>query len=284
MPENARIRSGPGTVYSILGYAANDQKFVTQNMALSNNLVDDISDRLWYQINLPNSSGPAVGWIASESNVGDKIIEEISDANTGIITDEAGGGILLRIEAESESYLRVWAAQGYNNYDSVRVWNNQKFIVDQKAENEFGTWHRIHIPKFYFHDPKHTKAVAPPKDNVTGEIEFAWVKGEAIKVNSSTDVANENINEMPYQITLNQNYPNPFNPSTVISYQLPASSEVQLEIFDMTGRKVADLVKGKKQAGTHEITFDASSLSSGIYVYRLQAEDFVETKKLMLIK
>ncbi|MEX2604055.1 MAG: T9SS type A sorting domain-containing protein [Gracilimonas sp.] len=88
----------------------------------------------------------------------------------------------------------------------------------------------------------------------------------------------------PNQFSLNQNYPNPFNPSTVISYQIPKSSDVTLKVFDMLGREVAELVNGRKAAGNYETSFDASNLTSGMYIYRIKAGDFMETRKMMLIK
>lgn len=89
---------------------------------------------------------------------------------------------------------------------------------------------------------------------------------------------------VPEQFTLSNNYPNPFNPTTVISYQLPEASQVTLRVFDMLGREVAILVNGRVSAGEHEVQFDASNLSSGLYIYRLQAGEFIQTKKMMLIK
>ncbi len=90
--------------------------------------------------------------------------------------------------------------------------------------------------------------------------------------------------ESPIAYKLNQNYPNPFNPNTVISYQLAENSNVTLKVFDVTGREVAVLENGFRNAGNHTVNFDASTLSSGIYFYRLEAGDFVETRKMMLIK
>lgn len=98
-------------------------------------------------------------------------------------------------------------------------------------------------------------------------------------------VANEETtNHNPSVFKLNQNYPNPFNPNTVISYQLPVNSEVSLKVFDMLGREVATLVDGRRSAGTHQVSFNASNLASGMYVYRLVVGDFVSTKTMMLIK
>lgn len=87
------------------------------------------------------------------------------------------------------------------------------------------------------------------------------------------------------EFKLMQNYPNPFNPSTNIDYSIPVASTVTLEVFDMTGRKVAVLLDGEQKAmGNHQVTFDASSLPSGVYLYRLKAGNNVSIKKLMLIK
>ncbi|SMO75833.1 alpha-amylase family glycosyl hydrolase [Gracilimonas mengyeensis] len=94
----------------------------------------------------------------------------------------------------------------------------------------------------------------------------------------------ENGQQLPEAFRLNQNYPNPFNPSTVISYQLAGNSEVSLKVYDMLGREVAELVNGRKTAGSYEVSFDASQLSSGMYIYRLKAGSKVFTQKMMLIK
>ncbi len=85
-------------------------------------------------------------------------------------------------------------------------------------------------------------------------------------------------------IRLDQNYPNPFNPSTTISYTLDATSNVSLEVFDLMGRKVSTLVQGRQNAGEQSISFDASSLASGVYIYRLIAGGEVLTKKMVLLK
>ena len=90
--------------------------------------------------------------------------------------------------------------------------------------------------------------------------------------------------ELPEAFTLNQNYPNPFNPTTIISYELPQAASVRLEVYDMAGRQVAMLVNEQVAAGRHTVSFNAGSLSSGVYMYRLQTERGVFTRKLTLIK
>jgi hypothetical protein len=81
-----------------------------------------------------------------------------------------------------------------------------------------------------------------------------------------------------------QNYPNPFNPTTVVSYQLSAVSEVRLAVYDLLGREVAVLVNEKKPAGSHEVTFDAGRLASGTYLYHMTAGNFVQTRSMVLLK
>ena len=89
---------------------------------------------------------------------------------------------------------------------------------------------------------------------------------------------------LPKEFALEQNFPNPFNPSTVIRYALPKRSHVMLAIFNTLGQQVGVLINGEKEAGYHEVTFNASKLASGMYIYRLQAGDFTRAKKLCVIK
>ncbi len=93
----------------------------------------------------------------------------------------------------------------------------------------------------------------------------------------------------PNVFTLEQNYPNPFNPSTVISYQLPVNSMVTLKIYDILGNEIATLVNEEKPAGSYEVEFniysnEGQNLVSGVYFYKLQADDLIQTKKMVLMK
>ena len=120
-----------------------------------------------------------------------------------------------------------------------------------------------------------------------------WVDAQII-YNYITDVDNENNIKGAEYFQLQQNYPNPFNPSTRISYSIPQRSTVSLKVFDVLGNKVATLVDGVKPSGEYQVEFsaiggsasggDAWNLTSGIYLYRLQADEFVQIKKMILLK
>jgi hypothetical protein len=88
----------------------------------------------------------------------------------------------------------------------------------------------------------------------------------------------------PKEFVLSQNYPNPFNPSTTIRYGLPQASKVTLTVYNMLGQQVAVLQNGEQDAGYHDVRFDASGLSSGVYFYRMTAGTYVESRKLLLIR
>ena len=101
--------------------------------------------------------------------------------------------------------------------------------------------------------------------------------------NRVVTAVNEQINKVK-SFELNQNYPNPFNPSTTIKYTIPITGHVSLKVFDILGKEITTLVSSEKSAGTYEVVFNASNLASGVYVYRLQAGNAVQAKKMLLIK
>ncbi|MCX8104239.1 MAG: T9SS type A sorting domain-containing protein [Ignavibacterium album] len=122
----------------------------------------------------------------------------------------------------------------------------------------------------------------------TGTYLYAGTGGEGlwrIKINDLiTNVDQGSYSTIPSEFNLSQNFPNPFNPSTKISWQSPVGSRQTLKVYDILGNEVATLVDEYREAGKYEIEFDSRTLSAGIYFYRLQADNFVQTKKMILIK
>jgi hypothetical protein len=103
---------------------------------------------------------------------------------------------------------------------------------------------------------------------------------------TSTTVALSNSSEegLPATYALFQNYPNPFNPTTSVSFDLPSASKVELVVYNVLGQKVATLVDGPMEAGNHVVEVDGSSMSSGLYFYKISANNFSDTKKMVLLK
>ncbi len=107
-------------------------------------------------------------------------------------------------------------------------------------------------------------------------FEVTLVRGEV--------TSSEEIDEVPEDFTLKQNYPNPFNPSTQIRFELPEDAEVSLRVYNSVGQEVATLIDETRSAGSYEVTFNADDLSSGNYIYRLEADDHVLTRTMTFIK
>jgi hypothetical protein len=127
------------------------------------------------------------------------------------------------------------------------------------------------------------KLAASSNFDVNCSLSKAYAADFVIAKSSLQNINLEN-ESLPTTYDLAQNYPNPFNPTTMISYSLPKANHVTLKVYDLLGRVVALLVNEIKPQGRHNVQFNASSLASGIYFYRLQAGNFVETKKLVIAK
>jgi hypothetical protein len=123
-------------------------------------------------------------------------------------------------------------------------------------------------------------------DDLTG-----WAVGEngtILKLtmnNLVTDIDKEDLVIFePKKYELYQNFPNPFNPVTKINYQLPKNNHVELSIYNLLGQKIVTLIKKQQEAGSHQVEWDASQFSSGVYIYRLISGKFIAVKKMILLQ
>jgi len=117
----------------------------------------------------------------------------------------------------------------------------------------------------------------------TGDLGYNpyWVDAQVI-YNLITDVEDEDSN--PVDFYLSQNYPNPFNPTTKIKYTLPKASKVKIEIYNLLGQKIKTILNKPMPAGSHEVEFTANNLPSGVYLYSIEAGEFQQVKKMVLLK
>ncbi len=108
---------------------------------------------------------------------------------------------------------------------------------------------------------------------------FDQILGKGNYINTDWDAA-----KLVKEYALEQNYPNPFNPSTTIKYQLPNDEFVTLKVYDILGNEVTTLINEEKVAGKYEVNFNASTLASGVYIYKIQSGSFINSKKMLLLK
>lgn len=104
------------------------------------------------------------------------------------------------------------------------------------------------------------------------------------EVSTITSIENDDLATLPSKHVLHQSYPNPFNPITQIRFELPMESQVEIGVYTVTGRLITTLVNEVRPAGMHNVSFDASDLASGVYIYRIRAGDFTQTRKMTLVK
>jgi PKD repeat protein len=144
---------------------------------------------------------------------------------------------------------------------------------DGSTGNEINTTHTYLTPGNY----SVTLTVSGPGGSAT-ERKFSLVRVRSVTSASPLEGV------IPDRFVLHQNYPNPFNPSTTIQFELPVRSYVSLNVYDVLGRLVATLVSNHQSAGSHRVTWNAAGYASGVYVYRLQTDGVVQSRRLLIVK
>ena len=173
----------------------------------------------------------------------------------------------------------------------VSVYSSEFMILGTggfSLQNEEANWTEFSVPiEYYFEGNAGSVNVSISivdtfssgfDPNTMGSVAFL----DNLSFGNTTNV-NENTDIMKV-FSLNQNYPNPFNPSTTIKYSIPKQSNVTLKLFDVLGSEIATLINKELPQGSYELEFDGSELTSGIYFYKLQARNFIKTKKMILLK
>jgi hypothetical protein len=183
--------------------------------------------------------------------------------------------------------LTSFTAEVNNNGNVVLSWstatetNNHMFEIERRAEdNQYFTIGYVEghgtttEPQNYTYVDK------------TVEIGKYYYRLKQMDFDGRYEYSNEIEVDVYGVLTFNleQNYPNPFNPSTSIMYSVPEAGNIKLSVYNIVGEEVAVLINGYSEAGSFDVTFDASNLPSGVYLYKLQSASSVQTRKMMLLK
>lgn len=172
------------------------------------------------------------------------------------------------------------------NWSTASETNNKGFAVERRLQGE-ETWNEIsfvnghgtttELQSYNYQDKLNNL-------NVNGTISYRLRQVDFDGTYEYSSVVNVDFNNLPENFGLQQNYPNPFNPSTKINYSIASAVFVNISVYNLLGEKVAELVNEMKEAGNYEVNFDASQLTSGIYLYKLEAGSFVQTNKMTLLR
>lgn len=251
-------------------------------------LVIESNDPATPEINIPvmMSVSQTIGWAnlqwpAEETIAVGESIEVYGQVYAEGITesDEPHSEMTMWVGVSSEgSHPGNWSEEAWTEASfNTSHDNNHEYVATIGSDLEMGTYY--YATRFQFADE------APVHGGYSEGGGGFWEEGVntsgILNVEESVSITEE---EVPVSFTLDQNYPNPFNPSTSIRFGLPEAADVTLEVFNMLGQRVSVLVSESRSSGYHTINFDASDLSSGVYIYRIQAGSYVETRKLTLIK
>ncbi len=168
------------------------------------------------------------------------------------------------------------------NWTTATENNNSGFDIERSIEND--RWSKINFVYGQGTVSTQTNYKYEDKNLSSGRYKYRLKQIDYNGIFRYYVLANEVIIGVPEKFSLSQNYPNPFNPATTINYSLPGTQNTILKIFDINGKEVVTLVNMKQDAGYYSVEFNGSNFSSGIYFYRLEAGNFVATRKMMIVK
>ncbi len=168
------------------------------------------------------------------------------------------------------------------NWETISEINNEGFEIQKSSANQKSEWKKIGFVAGKGNSNEKNIYTFIDKNIVAGKNMYRLKQIDRDgKIKYSENVE---MNFLPTSVQVSQNFPNPFNPTTTIDYQIPTNTLVTLKVYNVLGEEVATLVNEQKATGVYQAKFDGSSLSSGIYFYKLTAGKFTEVKKMMLLK
>ncbi len=227
------------------------------------------------------------------------VVEDVKQLNSYLISNP------ITLSANSTLSCDVIMGTTYTEENILKDNNSVNFsldIVDANSGKTLGNVNKIVFDKNNFTDFEEQEyKINLTNYNGSKSIQLKITasnnfNGDCLMTKSFSDIKSVNLaksntkeidfNDILYvtDYALEQNFPNPFNPSTKISWQSPVAGHQTLKVYDILGNEVATLVNEFREAGKYEVNFDAGKLSSGVYIYKLQAGEFVSTKKMLLLK
>lgn len=208
----------------------------------------------WHSETADTTGDPSTGTLLIDRRVSDVVVDAY-----GTITLPIGTFDCLRLRSDDVDYSTV-------------VFNGVPMFTDSTVSISY-SWVGKNVG--WLADITSQDGETNPNFTVAGDVSF--------RVNGAQAITDDEKN-LPSDFEVSQNYPNPFNPSTTISFYIPRASNVQLSVFDVTGRVVQSISMGMVSAGQHQVTINGSDLPSGIYFYRLTAGTYQATKRMVLMK
>ncbi|GEM_PF-684447 len=248
-----------------------------------NNSIKIKGTNIWFGTNnsrVYHSTNSGANWTFGTTGDANSYSLQFNDVNNGLV----GTGVMNKTTNGGTTYTTL-TAPGFNNVTGL-AGANSTYYWFVRGDSLFATTNSGTNWSMSFADTKGLWGVdVTALNNGCG---IGWAVGDSgkiIRINVDTLVGIQPIgNGVPNIYRLAQNYPNPFNPNTKIAFDIPKAGIVNMVVYDLLGRDVATLVNEFKQAGRYNVDFNALNLASGVYFYRITAGDFVETKKMLLIK